>query len=155
MDYPGGGMESTERRSITEEYVDPQLADIRQCWDVIKPGILEILSETPSLTFIPEDVYSECVNERAFLFTSPIGFLVLTIEVDRFTKDKTLYMWLAYTYRKGGHQWFAHKNWMNKMAQSFGCKNIEAQSAVPEMESYAVENGWKLDTRVYKRSTNG
>ena len=79
-------MESMERRSTTEL---PLPADIRQCWDKIKPGLVEIIKENPLLTFIPEDVYSECVNERAFLYTSPVGFLVLTVEVDTFTKDKT------------------------------------------------------------------
>ena len=80
-------MESTERRSTTEL---PKHADIRTCWDKVKPGIVDILKDNPLLTFIPEDVYSECVNERAFLYTSSVGFLVLTVEVDTFTKDKTL-----------------------------------------------------------------
>ena len=88
-------MEDTERKSTTEL---PKPADIRQCWDKIKPGIVEILKENSFLTYIPEDVYSECVNERAFLYTSSVGFLILTIEIDRFTKDKTLLLWIAYTY---------------------------------------------------------
>ena len=88
-------MGSTERKSTIEE---PVYTDIRQCWDKVKPGIVEIIREDPFITFIPEDVYSECVNERAFLYTSSVGFLILAVEVDQFTKDKTLYMWLAYTY---------------------------------------------------------
>ena len=67
-------MESTERRSTTEL---PVPTDIRQCWDTIKPGIVDILDNNPYLTYIPEDVYSECVNGRAFLYTSSVGFLVL------------------------------------------------------------------------------
>ena len=141
-------MESTERRSTTEL---PLPADIRQCWDKIKPGLVEIIEENPLLTFIPEDVYSECVNERAFLFTSPTGFLVFTIEIDRYTKDKTLYMWIAYTYVKGGHQWSSHEEWIESVAKELNCKFIEAQSNVPGFESYAVENGWELDTRIYRR----
>ena len=84
-------MEDTERR-LTIDFVKPVLTDIRSTWNTVKPGIKQILRDNPSLTFIPEDVYSECVNERAFLFTSPKGFLVFTIEIDRYTKDKTLYM---------------------------------------------------------------
>ena len=85
-------MEDTEGRSTTNDFVKPVLTDIRSTWNIIKPGLESILEDNPSLTFIPEDVFSECVNERAFLFTSPVGFLVLTIEVDRYTKDKTLYI---------------------------------------------------------------
>ena len=143
-------MEDTERR-LTIDFVEPVLTDIRSTWNTVKPGIKQILRDNPSLTFIPEDVYSECVNERAFLFTSPKGFLVLTIEVDRYTKDKTLYMWLAYTYDIGGHQWIAHEQWMESVAKELDCKFIEAQSNVLGFESYAVANGWSLDTRVYRR----
>ena len=114
-------MESTERRSTTEL---PVFTDIRQCWDKIKPGIVEIIKENPYLTYIPEDVYSECVNERAFLYTSSVGFLILTMEIDRFTKDKTLLLWIAYTYEKGGHEWLAHDEWFNDLAKEAGCKYL-------------------------------
>ena len=141
-------MESTERRSTTEL---PVFSNVRKCWDKIKPGIVEILKNNPTLTFIPEDVYSECVNENAYLFTSLKGFLVFTIEIDRYTKDKTLYMWIAYTYEKGGHEWLAHEEWIESVAKQLDCKFIEAQSNVPAFESYAVKNGWDLDTRIYRR----
>ena len=141
-------MESTERRSTTEL---PVFSNIRERWDKVKPGIVEILKNNPTLTFIPEDVYSECVNENAYLFTSLKGFLVFTIEIDRYTKDKTLYMWIAYTYEKGGHEWLAHEEWIESVAKQLDCKFIEAQSNVPAFESYAVKNGWDLDTRIYRR----
>jgi hypothetical protein len=141
-------MESTERKSTTEE---PIYTDIRQCWDKVKSGVVEIIKENPLLTFIPEDVYSECVNERAFLYTSSVGFLVLTVEVDTFTKDKTLLLWIAYTYEKGGHEWLAHDEWFNNLAKEAGCKYLEARSRVPEMESYTTKIGWELDTRIYRK----
>ena len=144
-------MEDMERRLITNDFVKPVLTDIRSTWNIVKPGLESILADNPTLTFIPEDVYSECVNERAFLFTSPVGFLVLTIKVDQFTKDKTLYMWIAYTYEKGGHEWLAHEEWIESVAKQLDCKFIEAQSNVPAFESYAVKNGWDLDTRIYRR----
>ena len=144
-------MEDTERKSITNDFVEPVLTDIRSTWNIIKPGLESILADNPSLTFIPEDVYSDCVNEKAFLFTSPVGFLVLTVNTDRYTKDKTLYMWLAYTYDIGGHQWMAHEQWIESVARELNCRFIEAQSNVPGFESYAVTNGWDLDTRIYRR----
>ena len=145
-------MEDMERRLITNDFVKPVLTDIRSTWNIVKPGLESILADNPTLTFIPEDVYSECVNERAFLFTSPVGFLVLTIKVDQFTKDKTLYMWIAYTYEKGGHEWLAHEEWFNDLANEAGCKYLEARSRVPEMESYVKQIGWELDTRIYRKN---
>lgn len=140
-------MGSTERKSTIEE---PVYTDIRQCWDKVKPGIVEIIREDPFITFIPEDVYSECVNERAFLYTSSVGFLILAVEVDQFTKDKTLYMWLAYTYEKGGHNWMAHEEWFNRLASEAGCRYIEARSHIPELEPYAVADGWNTE-KVYRK----
>ena len=141
-------MESMGRKSTIEE---PVYTDIRQCWDKVKPGIVEIIREDPFITFIPEDVYSECVNERAFLYTSSVGFLILAVEVDQFTKDKTLLLWIAYTYKKGGHNWLAHNDWFNNLAKEAGCKYLEARSRVPEMESYTRTIGWELDTRIYRK----
>ena len=145
-------MESTEGKSTIEV---PQPTDIRQCWEKIKPGIVEILKDNPFLTFIPEDVYSECVNERAFLYTSSVGFLVLSVEIDQFTKDKTLLLWIAYTYEKGGHEWAVHEKWFDNLAKSIGCKYLDARSRVPEMESYTKKIGWELDTRIYRKEVNG
>ena len=145
-------MESTGRKSTIEE---PVYTDIRKCWNVIRTGILEVLKENPHLTYIPEDVYSECVNERAFLYTSPVGFLILTTEVDQFTKDKTLLLWIAYTYNKGGHNWLSHEEWFNNLAKEAGCKYLEARSRVPEMESYVEQIGWELDTRIYRKKVDG
>ena len=144
-------MENTERRLTTNDFVEPVLTDIRSTWNKVRPGIEKILEDNPQLTFIPEDVYSDCVNENAFLFTSPAGFLIFTLQLDRYTKDKTLYMWIAYTYEIGGHQWIAHEKWIEKVAKSFNCKYIEAQSNVPGFESYATKNGWNLGTRIYRR----
>ena len=129
----------------------PQPVDIREAWNIVRDGIQEILSQNPQLTFLPEDVYSECVNERATLFMSPIGFLVLSSEIDQFTGNKTLLIWIAYTYEQGKHNWIDHYKWFDQVARALGCSFIEARSSVPEMEEYALANGWQLDTRVYTR----
>ena len=133
------------------KFVTPEVSDIREHWLQVKDGIQDILDATPQLTFLPEDVYSECVNGRATLMLSPIGFLVLTQEVDQFTQDKTLLIWIAYTYEKGKHNWIDHHEWFEQLAIALDCKFIEARSSVPAMEKYALANGWKLDTRIYTR----
>ncbi len=136
---------------VEPDFIAPVVADIRVEWDTVRPGIEEILEGNPQLTYRPEDVYSECVNERATLFTSPVGFLVLTTQLDPFTGDKTLLIWIAYTYKKGAHNWVRHVEWFEEIAQVLSCRFIEARSAVPELEAYALKHGWSLDTRVYLR----
>jgi hypothetical protein len=132
-------------------FVSPEAADIRLEWDNVKPGIEKILVDSPHLTFLPEDVYSECVNGRATLLVSPAGFLVLTTEVDAFTGDSTLLIWLAYMYVRSTNSWLDHVEWFEGVARTLGCKFIEMRSTLPKMEAYARRNGWKLDARVFTR----
>jgi hypothetical protein len=132
-------------------FVEPQPANIRECWGEVKEGLESILKEIPQLSFLPEDVYSECVNGRAHLFTSPIGFVILTTEIDQFTGEKTLLIWLAYVYEKGKHNWFSHVKWFEDLAKNAGCKYLEARSPIPQLEEYFTACGWSLDTKVFTR----
>ena len=134
-----------------KEIVQPVLTDIRTCWVQVKEGIEEILSANSHLTYMAEDVYSECVNDRAMLFTSPLGFVVLTIEVDPFTDAKTLVVWVGYVYETGKNNWLDHIDWFEQVAIECGCRFIEAQSDVPELESYFTSTGWELETKIYTR----
>ena len=134
-----------------KDFVNPEVADIRVEWDSVKPGIEAILAASPQLTFLPEDVYSECVNGRATLLVSPAGFLVLTTEVDTFTGDRTLLIWLAYRYANSTNSWLDHVEWFEEVARTLECKFIEMRSTLPKMEAYARRNGWKLDARVFTR----
>ena len=134
-----------------KRFVVPEVADIRVEWERVRPGIEKILVDSPHLTFLPEDVYSECVNDRATLLTSSVGFLVLRTVIDKFTGDKTLFIWLAYTYTRGTNNWLDHVEWFESIARALDCKFIEMRSALSKMEAYAFRNGWSLDTRVYTR----
>tara|TARA_R110000803_G_scaffold74127_1_gene138178 strand:+ start:1492 stop:1926 length:435 start_codon:yes stop_codon:yes gene_type:complete len=139
-----------DQKSIGDSsFIPPQLTDIRDCWDTIKHGIRHILEDDPGLTFRPEDVYSDCVNQKAFLYTSSVGFIVFVIQVDEFTKDRTLLIWLGYTYIKGDHRWVTHKEWFSNLAKEAGCRYLEQRSIIKELEPYYLKNGWELSTRVY------
>ena len=143
------------RQTISEdEFIPPQLADIRQCWSQVKIGIESIIADDPNLTFRPEDVYSECVNGRAELFISPIGFLILSTEIDPFTDNRTLLIWIAYVYETGKHNWMKHVQWFEELARNAGCKHIEARSSVSQMEEYALKQGFSLNTRVYTKKVD-
>tara|TARA_E500000331_G_scaffold341686_1_gene374462 strand:- start:198 stop:722 length:525 start_codon:yes stop_codon:yes gene_type:complete len=134
-----------------EEYSDPVATDVRYAWEKVRVGIEDILGQNPQLTFRPEDVYSELVAGRAVLFMSPVGWMVLSVEVDQFTADRTLLIWLAYTYDVGANNWVMHEEWLNDIAAGEDCSFIEARSAVTQMESYATSVGWTLDTRVFRK----
>jgi hypothetical protein len=134
-----------------KEFIQPVVTDIRTCWEEVRAGIQSILDTSPSLTYMPEDVYSECVNGRSMLFTSPLGFVVLSVDTDPFTHDKTLVVWLGYVYETGQNNWLNHIEWFEQIATECGCRFLEARSDVKELESYFTSTGWELETRIYNR----
>ena len=79
----------------------PKVADIREEWSWVKTGVDKILEANKHLTYRPEDVYAACVGGQAVLWTTEEGFAVTTTEVDEFTNDKTLLIWIACAKRKG------------------------------------------------------
>lgn len=139
-----------------EGYSDPVAIDIRSsdCWDDVYLGIESILDENPQLTFRPEDVYVELVENRAILFMNSLGWMVLSTERDQFTNERTLLIWLAYTYEKGGSNWISHSKWLNDIAVGEQCSFIEGRSAVPQLEPYALKHGWVIDTRIYRKEVD-
>ena len=140
-------MESTERKSTTKDLVP---VDIRTCWEEVKPGIVEILKDR-TLSYRPEDVYAACVSEQAFLYKAAFGFVILTVEVDEFTKERTLFIWLGYTYEKGNNIWVQKRDWFSQLAKSIGCTYVAAHTKIKELESYFIKEGWELDTRIFRR----
>ena len=143
--------EGIRARMPNAAYSEPAHLDVREVWDAVRPGLEEILQQNPQLTFRPEDVYAELLEKRSLLFMSKAGWMVLSVEIDQFTGDRTLLIWLAYTFKVGGHQWSDHQEWLNLIAAGEGCRFIEARSAVPELVPYAMKHGWTLETNVYRR----
>jgi len=143
--------EGLQGNTPVEDYSDPEFADIRDNWDWVKPGIEEILKDSSHLTFRPEDVYAECISGRAALYVTPIGFAVVTVSVDEYTKERRLFIWLAWVKDRGEHKWLLYEDWLNLLAVDLECERIEARSSVLELQPYAVATGWRIDTVIYSR----
>ena len=142
-----GVVESTDKSSTTEDLVP---TDIRTCWEEVRPGIIEVLKDR-TLSYRPEDIYAACVTEQAFLYKASFGFVILTVEVDEFTKERTLFVWLGYLYEKGNNMWVEKRDWFDQLAKSIGCSYIGAHTKIKELEPYFIKEGWELDTRVFRR----
>ena len=140
-------VESTDKKSTIEDFVP---TDIRTCWDEVKPGIEEILKDR-LLSYRPEDVYAAGVSERAFLYKASHGFVILTVEIDEFTKERTLFVWLGYMYETGNNVWVQTRDWFDKLAKSIGCQYVGAHTKIKELDTYFLKEGWELDTRVFRR----
>jgi hypothetical protein len=127
----------------------PVVADIRKEWDWVKTGVGEILLAQPQLTYRAEDVYAECMSGNATLFILGKNFAVTTMYLDKFTDSKIFLVWLAW----GRNMQNAHKlvTFFEQVARDSGCAYIESMTSIDRLGEYHLENGWRLDTRVFRR----
>lgn len=76
-----------------------EFVDIREVWDVVRPGLEAIHSETNPDWRI-EDVYAACVSQRSFLLMDTArtasGFIVLQTKSHAFRDSKIMLIWIAY-----------------------------------------------------------
>lgn len=141
---------ATDGRANNTTTVNPAPADIRKEWHWVKGGVEEILHLDPNLTFRPEDVYASCLSGESELWVHPDFFNVLTIEVDPYTGDKTLLLWLSWARNRGGANAVTHAKFYEQLARHAGCQRIETRSAQMPAVQYAVDKvGWEVKEIVF------
>lgn len=131
--------------------IEPYPADIRSEWEWVNTGVREILQQQPRLTFRPEDVYAACVNGDAVLWVAPEGFLVNTAEHDEFTGEKTFFIWLAWSKKRGEQIGWKYIDFFEKTAKQYGFSQIELRTPIGALENYLIIDGWKKETVIYTR----
>ena len=131
--------------------IDPRITDIKAAWDWVKVGIEEILLEQPQLTFTPENIYSECKNGSALLWTTDEGFIISSTLVDPFNREETFLVWIAWAKKRGGNCVVKHFPFFQRKAKEAGYKYIEVRTPVEAMNKYLTSQGWDLNTTIYKR----
>ena len=120
------------------EHFKLEPCDIRAVWDDVRPGLEEIKAAWPaSNTWRPEDVYAMVVNDDAVLYMTEDGFAVCTIEIDRWTGVRDLFIWLAYSPKdkRGG---ILKKYWTSfiSVAVRLGCAGIQTGSLSPALAAF-------------------
>ena len=135
---------------------EPVIGDIREDWDRVRVGVEAILQAHPQLPFRPEDVYAEVVAGHAIYWKAPEGFVVTSIEVDRFTPKKTLLIWLAWSEQQGQRNVLKYQDFFQKVAVEIGAEAVEVRTTVRQMEDILIDHGWEIDQVVYRyRLSNG
>ena len=126
--------------------VNPQ--ELRNWWVFVRPGLEEILKKSPE-SWIPEDVYTDCMNGRSMLWVfsvddQAVGFAVLE------PKGDALHCWCGWANsvgyfesavkcvseiaKAGGSRYVTFESWRsgwNRIAPKFGFK---PKSWVKEIE---------------------
>ena len=135
----------------TVEAVNPVIVPIRNNWEQVRAGIEEILAEQPQLKFRPEDVYAACLNEEAFLWVAPEGFVITTSEVCQFSGARTFLLWLAWVRKRGDNCAVKYISFFEEVARKHGFQNIETRTPISKLETYFLADGWTKDTVGYTR----
>jgi hypothetical protein len=133
------------------EVVEPVVGDIRKEWHWVKPGIEEILSLAPHLTYRPEDVYAACLNRQAVLWVSDDGFVVSTTETDPFTDRRSMFLWLAWATERGHDLVSKYQPFFERVAREAGYNQLETRSPFLKLITHLTARGWDVDTVVYTR----
>ena len=134
---------------------DPVIADIRDEWDWVCPALRKLKKQIPSLTWRPEDVYAECLYGNALLYVAPDGFVITNVITDQYTKERTLHFWIACAQELGGNCVIKYLPFFKNVAKQLECKFFETWTSVDELESYFINEGWSLETRIFKRQVDG
>ena len=129
----------------------PVLGNIRDEWGWVKIGLEEILYADKTLTFKVEDVYALCVTDQAALWIADGGFCITTTEVDEFTSEKTLLLWLGWTPTRGNKVGLVHTQFFLDIAKENGYAKLELRSKIKEIGKYLTDAGWSIDTTIYSR----
>ena len=136
---------------MEEKRADPVFSDIRTEWSWVRPAIEDILEDDEYLTFLPEDVYAACINEKAHLLVTEDGFVVTVGEADAFSGERALLVWLAAAKEQGQGLVNVHEEFFMQAAKDAGYSKLTVKSRVPNMRNYLTEMGWDIETVVYSR----
>lgn len=123
-------------------------ADIRACWETVKPGIDAVIACSKA-DYRAEDVYAACVQGLAFLYVDEPGFVVLAPQVNTFTGRRELLVWLAFAEGRGNIA--AYQPQIDAIAQREGFGTLTCWTA---RAGFARVPGWREVGMVYERSVN-
>ncbi len=133
-----------------ERVFEPIVGNIREDWDRMRPHIEFLLDDCPNLAFRVEDVYAEVVAENAVYWKAPEGFVVSTTEVNRFTGQKTFFIWIACAYKRGDRNMLKYYPFFQALAKELGMEALEVQTSHEAIQPILLDAGWYLETVVYR-----
>jgi len=118
--------------------------DIRQVWDDVQPG-LQVIKNRFNPEWRTEDIYADCVSGNATLYMADGGFFVMRVDVERFTGQSTLFIWIVYG--KAEDEWESYLDEIETLARSVGAKSISFESP---RKGYQ-KKGFEIENIKYRR----
>lgn len=130
-----------------------ELRPLREVWDGIKPCLEEMKQTWPELgNWRVEDVYAAVKHGEAVIYTTEDGFAVCTYEVDEYSQEKDLFIWIAYAYdQKRGGILKKYLPSFIEVAKSLGCAGVSTASNhaaltnIPELKPVYTQYRVRID----------
>jgi hypothetical protein len=141
--------------TTTVDLSNPQLGDLRADWDKVEPALLELLQRAPHHTWRPIDVYAAVYSGDALYMCTRDGFVILETSTCPYTKEKALFIWVAYAYNRNQDLVGLHLRFFEGIAKKLGCTSIKTSTPIDELEPHLINNGFELSTRTFVRPLNG
>ena len=122
------------------------LADIRQKWDFVRPG-LERMCERMDTGWRPEDVYADCKHGVAWLYLAEgdEGFMVVREHINMHSAERSMYVWVMYAY-EGENAIDRYMPDLDKLARENGYTKVIMDSP---RRGWQRKEGWKEQMTTY------
>jgi hypothetical protein len=130
-----------------------QLADIRREWDRLKPHI-ERLHARIKPEWRPEDVFAECAHQKAFLYLSEEGFLIVQPITDAYSLEQYMHVWIGLSYdgRIGEGMALRYSKELEELARANGYRRITFESPrAGWLRRLKPLSGWGVRSVIYER----
>lgn len=123
-------------------------ADVRVVWDTILPGLQAVKAKTRA-SWRVEDVYHSLVAGSAFLYVGDPGFVIVESQVEPFSGEPVLLVWIAFSRARDGVARFQAA--VDALARAYGYSRLRFWSNRAGWEQAA---GWDEVAQVYERAVS-
>lgn len=117
-----------------------KMTDIRLAWDIIKPDI-DALRVDLNMEWRSEDVYSQCLTGKSFLWGCSDGFVIVHPRENPFTLEKELFVWICVSHIGDGLTEYYPD--ICAIAKDVHCTSIVFESPRDGFRKLAKANNWR------------
>jgi hypothetical protein len=127
-------------------------ADIRDVWTTVREG-LEIVKKTTNPPWIPEDIYSCCVSQQAFLYMDPErtrdGFAIVQSQFCPFERISKFLLWVVYDPEFGTADHYVDE-WED-IAMKTGHDAVEFVTPIEAIGRLTSKHGYQKVSSLYRK----
>jgi hypothetical protein len=130
--------------------VEPRIANIKQEWHWVRPGLEEIYGMSPHVAEIPEDVYAACMAGHAHLWITDDYFVVTKFGEDNGLRG--LHLWHAWAKQRGDKHSLAHHDFFEGLALQNGCQYMQTQTVhQPLVDHFTDRLGYRVKVHILEK----